>query len=450
MRSLRQRAIVGGLIWAAIALAIGGVALYYIFDAATQRRFDDTLLDRHLQLVSALGNTGGDVELIEDFLTDPAYLRPYSGRYWQISGADTDTVASRSLFDSLLPEPRDPAPEPQFWTGAGPQGTVRGAYSLVELDDGTSWTVMIAESLAALELERQRFRQGLFSTLALIGVLGIAGAILQTSAIVRPLTKLREDVAHRWDREEALDPGDYPSEVAPLVSDINTLLERNRDIVERGRRQAADLAHALKTPSAILRNALDSLERDGTDIGPAKEALDRVDAQLLRSLARIRAANSGGATQALTNLSGSVDRMARLFRSMPSTHSKRFLTETDPDLRIRMDMQDLEEVLGNILENAFQWSRRTVRLTCGNSENETWIAVEDDGPGIPDQDRREALRSGGRLDTSAPGTGLGLAIATDLVQAYGGAIALSGSEDLGGLSVRISIPTRLGLGPVRT
>ena len=115
-----------------------------------------------------------------------------------------------------------------------------------------------------------------------------------------------------------------------------------------------------------------------------------------------------------------------------------------------MDMQDLEEVLGNVLENAFQWSRRTVRLACGNSGSETWIAVEDDGPGIPDQDRREALRSGGRLDTSAPGTGLGLAIATDLVQAYGGAIALRGSEDLGGLSVRISIPTRLGLGPVRT
>ncbi|SPH24233.1 Virulence sensor histidine kinase PhoQ [Defluviimonas aquaemixtae] len=446
MWSLRQRAILGGLIWAGIAIAIGGVALFYFFDTLTQRRFDEALLDRYIQVVSALGNSGGEPELVESFLNDPAYQRPYSGRYWQITGADDTAVASRSLFDSLLPDHSDASAEVQFWTGTGPQSLVRGAYGLVSLEDGADWVVNVAESLSALELERQRIRQSLLTTFALIGALGVAGTILQTSAILRPLNKLREDVAHRWDRDEFLEPRDYPEEVAPLVTDINTLLERNREIVERGRRQAADLAHALKTPSAILRNELNALAECNVDVNNARSALDRVDAQLQRSLARTRAANSGASAQRQTELRTSVERLARLFRSMHDRAAKTLRFEFAPDLRVPMDMQDIEEILGNILENAFHWAKATVQLTAGRTEQEVWIRIEDDGPGIPEVDRREALRSGGRLDTSAPGTGIGLAIVADLAQAYGGAIALDASDTLGGLSVLISIPSAQGLG----
>ena len=445
MRSLRQRAIVGGLIWAAIIVAIGGVALFYFFDALTLRRFDALLFDRYLQVVAALGNSGGELDQIETFLTDPAYSRPYSGRYWQLSDAEGNIAVSRSLFDALLTAPENATPDPKFWNGNGPESPVRGIVSMIGLEDGSTWVVTVADSLQALATDRQQIRQSLLTTFALIGALGVVGAVLQTSAVVRPLNRLREDVSHRWDSGGALNPRDYPDEVSPLVTDINTLLGRNREIVERGRRQAADLAHALKTPSAILRNELEALESENVDTEQARHALDRVDAQLTRSLARIRAANTGATTRSMTSLARSVDRMMRLFRSMPEVREKSISTNVPDDLHIPMDAQDLEESLGNILENAVNWSKSAIRVTAGETEEGMWLMVEDDGPGIPEQDRREALRSGGRLDSSAPGTGLGLAIAADLAQAYGGDIALDTSARLGGLSVRIFVPKRHGL-----
>ena len=445
MRSLRQRAIVGGLIWAAIIVAIGGVALFYFFDALTLRRFDALLFDRYLQVVAALGNSGGELDQIETFLTDPAYSRPYSGRYWQLSDAEGNIAVSRSLFDALLTAPENATPDPKFWNGNGPESPVRGIVSMIGLEDGSTWVVTVADSLQALATDRQQIRQSLLTTFALIGALGVVGAVLQTSAVVRPLNRLREDVSHRWDSGGALNPRDYPDEVSPLVTDINTLLNRNREIVERGRRQAADLAHALKTPSAILRNELEALESANVDTEQARHALDRVDAQLTRSLARIRAANTGATTRSMTSLARSVDRMMRLFRSMPEVREKSISTDVPDDLHIPMDAQDLEESLGNILENAVNWSKSAIRVTAGETEEGMWLMVEDDGPGIPEQDRREALRSGGRLDSSAPGTGLGLAIAADLAQAYGGDIALDTSARLGGLSVRIFVPKRHGL-----
>ena len=445
MRSLRQRAIVGGLIWAAIIVAIGGVALFYFFDALTLRRFDALLFDRYLQVVAALGNSGGELDQIETFLTDPAYSRPYSGRYWQLSDAEGNIAVSRSLFDALLTAPENATPDPKFWNGNGPESPVRGIVSMIGLEDGSTWVVTVADSLQALATDRQQIRQSLLTTFALIGALGVVGAVLQTSAVVRPLNRLREDVSHRWDSGGALNPRDYPDEVSPLVTDINTLLDRNREIVERGRRQAADLAHALKTPSAILRNELEALESANVDTEQARHALDRVDAQLTRSLARIRAANTGATTRSMTSLARSVDRMMRLFRSMPEVREKSISTDVPDDLHIPMDAQDLEESLGNILENAVNWSKSAIRVTAGETEEGMWLMVEDDGPGIPEQDRREALRSGGRLDSSAPGTGLGLAIAADLAQAYGGDVALDTSARLGGLSVRIFVPKRHGL-----
>ena len=443
MRSLRRRAILGGSLWALSCAIIGIFALYSFFDSLTQRRFDQTLVDRHLQIVVALSGSGADEELMDAFINDPAYDRPYSGRYWQAHGPNNLILASRSLFDALFREPEDVSSEKQFWTGSGPDGAVRGVRQRITLENGTSWTVIAAESLAALVAERRAIRQSLLLTFGLVGALGIAGAMLQTLVVVRPLRKLREDVTHRWDNHSDIDPANYPEEVAPLVSDINTLLERNREIVARGRRQAADMAHALKTPSAILRNELESLKLKNVDVTQAQEALNRIDAQLQRSLARIRAANSGaGMRQRNTNLARSVERIASVFRGLPDFRSKRLEMIVPQDITVPMDAQDLEEILGNIIENASQWSKSQVSVASRKAGKFVEILIEDDGPGISETDRREALRSGGRLDTSVPGTGLGLAIAGDLMQAYGGELKLRKSERFGGLCVEIRIPGR--------
>ncbi|HQU68697.1 MAG TPA: HAMP domain-containing sensor histidine kinase [Albidovulum sp.] len=446
MQSLRRRAILGGIVWAGIAILLGGIALYYVLDGQVQRRFDDGLSDRYIQVVAALGNSSGDAELLESYLTDPLYQRPYSGRYWQIRGPDESTIVSRSLFDVLLPVAEPLSTDPETWTVQGPDGPMRGIGGLVRLEDGTNWSVSVAESLASITSERSQIRRSLLTTFALIGVLGIAATVVQTSLVLSPLNRLRQEVTRRWDRGEALEPADYPEEVAPLVSDIRALLDRNREMVERGRRQAADLAHALKTPAAILRNELDALAQSGMDVADAQTALTRVDAQLMRSLARIRAATSGADALVQTDLLNSANRMARLFRTGADGMARQFEIDVPADLRIRMDQQDLEEILGNTVENAFKWSRRTVRLTARPMPDGVELRIDDDGPGIPEESRREALRSGGRLDVSMPGTGLGLAIVSDLVAAYGGTLDLEASDLFGGLRVRIGVPAQFSPG----
>jgi signal transduction histidine kinase len=287
---------------------------------------------------------------------------------------------------------------------------------------------------------RQDTQRNLLLVFSLVGLIGLAGSALIITTVLRPLRKLRADVATRWDKDEKLIPEDYPEEVSPLVCDINDLLHKNRQIVDGARRQAADLAHALKTPSAILRNELQALSDAGVGAHAAVEALDRIDAQLGRSLARMRAANTAELTHSRTDLSNSIDRFSRLFSSMAERDGKLLLADKTDNLWVRMDTQDIEEILGNLLDNALKWSTKTVRMTAARGREGIIISIEDDGPGIPEQSHREALRSGGRLDTSKTGTGLGLAIAIDLLKAYGADLVLDKSRELGGLAARVFLP----------
>lgn len=442
MRSLRTRALLGGSIWAALIVLVGGFALFSFFNSVTYKRFDDGLVNQHLQLIVALGSSGGDPELIADFLPNPAYDRPYSGAYWQAAGPDDIYLTSRSLFDAFLPDPDEPDTARRFWQGEGPVETVRGIHQLVELDDGSEWVVTVAQSLDGLVAEQQRIRQSLFSTLGLIGVLGVGAAVLLATVIMVPLQNLRRDVSHRWDSGAALKPEDYPEEVAPLVVDINTLLNRNRDIVDRARRQAADMAHALKTPSAILRNELEILGMEGAQTAQAQEALARIDAQLMRSLARIRAANTGAGLASMLSLNASVDRLARMFRKLHEREGGELTLDMADEIRVPMDAQDLEEVIGNLVENAFKYGHGKVHVAARLKGETAILTIEDDGPGISEDEREEAMRAGGRLDSGLPGTGLGLAIAADLLAAYGGLMSLGESKRLGGLLIKCELPTR--------
>ncbi len=434
MQSLQRRVILGGLVWALLVTFVGGFALTSIFDGIADRRFNATLSERHTQLVAALSDAQ-NIEDIEIFLNDPAYFRIYSGRYWQVVGENGRQITSRSLFDESLQVNATDA----FWEDQGPTGPLRGYSEVIELEsNGSVWNVAVAESLNALEAERSEMRRNVLLAFGIVGALGIAAAAVLTTFLIAPLRALREDVLHRWDNDKALKPESYPSEVAPLVSDINTLMSRNRDIVDRGRRQAADLAHALKTPSAALRNTLQSSEH-AKQLTDAVDALDRIDAQITRSLARMRASHASESVNLQLDIAKACARMERLFRTLPTTSDKEFQVSCIP-LNVAIDQQDLEEMLGNLLENAFKWSDGKVHLTVVRNRHDAIISVEDDGPGVDPARRNAVLAEGGRLDTSVPGTGLGLSIANDLANAYGGRIELTESQSLGGLSVQIFLP----------
>jgi signal transduction histidine kinase len=454
MLSLRKRAWISGGLSALVAVTIGTVLLYSFLDRKVLERFDRSLTERHTQIVVALSNVPDDPGRLGELIFDPEYQTPFSGRYWQVVGPDGEIYASASLFEATLPLPDGRSNRLTLEDALVPEvEEARIAHQVITLEDGSEWSVSVAESRAGLIAERIETRRSLFLAFALVAGLGLSSVLLQTAAIVRPLDKLRKDVAQRWERDEELTETDYPEEVAPLVGDINSLLQRNRDILGRSRRQAADLAHALKTPSAILRNELTALSENHHDIEKAIDALDRVDAQLGRSLARIRMSNSGDMAFARTDLSHSVDRFTRLFAAMAKREGKQLHAVCEPDLIIRVDAQDIEEVMGNLLDNALKWCRHSIALSARRLPQAIEVIIEDDGPGIPEEDRDEAVQSGGRLDTSKPGTGLGLAIAIDLLRAYDATLELEESQSLGGLAVRIQLPGRLvraaGVEPAR-
>jgi signal transduction histidine kinase len=444
MLSLRTRAWITGGLSALVAISVGTLLLYSFIDRRVSERFDRTLAERHTQIVVALNNVSDDPGRMGELIFDPAYQAPFSGRYWQVTGPDGQVYTSASLLEATLPEPAHPSDLLTVSDVIGPETEqLRVAHQIITLEDGSEWSVSVAEGRSGLIAERRDLRRSLIGAFALVAALGVSTVLLQTSAIVRPLEKLRKDVAARWDRNEELAESEYPEEVAPLVSDINSLLQRNRDIVQSSRRQAADLAHALKTPSAILRNELQALSEKSHDTDRALDALDRMDAQLGRSLARLRLANTGQTTFARTDLSNSVDRLSRLFSAMAKREGKHLTTLCEPELGIRVDAQDIEEVLGNLLDNALKWCRSSISLSVRQVDDGLEIAVEDDGPGIAEADRSEAVRSGKRLDTSKPGTGLGLAIANDLLRSYQAGLELGQSPSLGGLLVRVTLPAAL-------
>ena len=444
MLSLRKRALIGGALTAVIVLAVGTYLLYSLMGTIALSRFDNTLKDRHTQLTIALNDAEGDPVRLSENIFDPAFRTPFSGRYWQIIAPDGRVFTSDSMLSERLDVPSGIVSGALFRDAIEMRSEpVRTVHQSVRLSDGSTWGITVAEARESLTIERAVTRRSLLLAFALLALLVFTGAIAQTTAIMRPIDRLRKDVAGRWELEEGLNPDEYPEEVAPLVTDINDLLERNREIIGGARRQAADLAHALKTPSAILRNELTALAEQGLPVTASVDALDRVDAQLGRSLARMRAANSGASAKASTSLSASISRFNRLFGSMAARDGKALETVCDKGFVVRIDAQDIEEVMGNLLDNALKWCNATVRMTLEPVKGGIMLSIEDDGPGIPEDDRREALSSGGRLDSSKPGTGLGLAIALDLLNAYGAELRLSTSTGLGGLSAEVFIPNKL-------
>jgi len=445
MTSLRRRAIAGGLIWATLAMLVFGVALLRVFDASAVRRFDTALAERHLYIVALLA-AATDPDDLQMALSQPEYRQRASGKYWVVSGEDGAIFKSASLPARYVNQFLQ---NDGFWNSDGPKGQVRGVTETFTFDNGATWRVTVVSSVNDLLFEQGDLRGNFMIAFGFAGLFGILGAVLLTTAVLRPVIRMRQEIMQRWDKGEALDISNYPEEVAPLVEDINALLTRNREIVDRGRRQAADLAHAIKTPSSALRNELEALSRSNAPTAPALEALDRIDAQLGRSLARIRASNAAGVSQGLTDVPASVARLKRLFESMPLTEHATFRAEVPKTLNVPMDRQDLEETLGNLLENAFKWCEDRVALTAWASGETVKIVIEDNGPGISEERRRSALEAGTRLDTATPGTGLGLAIANDLVHAYGGELALGQSPGLSGLMVTLTLPqARKGFAPL--
>lgn len=442
MTSLRARAVTGGILWAVAIIVLGLAGLSSYMASQAQARFLDVLQTRHSQAVVAVTNNSDTTDGLYRAIGDLVYQVPMSGQYWQVETEDGRIYASPSLGEARLPAPVGRSEIAQRREFLGPNDeSLLGIGRWVRVRDGALWHVQVAASLQNFDEEQRNLRSTLLTAFAFVAFMGVLGALTQVAVVLRPLNKLRQDVSGKWEQDGGMKVADYPVEVAPLVNDINTLMERNRDIMRRSRRQAADLAHAIKTPSAIMRNELDMLIMNGHDVHEAVDALDRLDAQLKRSFARMRADGTDSTMVVATPLDVALGRMQRAFNALAQNEGKTFTAIFDPGMRVRMDQSDFEEVMGNLLDNALKWAASEVRLKADlTKDGQIMITIADDGPGIPKEEIAKATQSGQRLDTSKPGTGLGLAIAHDLVHAYGGKILLSKDEALGGLAVHLRLP----------
>lgn len=295
---------------------------------------------------------------------------------------------------------------------------------------------MIASDQRQLEGAVRSFRQALVASLCVLGLGLLIAVFMQIDIGLSPLRKLREAV-------EALKRGNptslnyvWPSELAPLAEDLKSVASRNRQLVDRARSEAQNLAHGLKTPLAVLMNhARENAPFSSVDAQIQLQAMQRY---IERHLARVNAGASSlefrDAVDARRAILRIVETQSQLFPNK-SVRSK-FFAET---LRFPGSDDDLSDIVGNILENAFKWARKNIEIDVFNAPGSLVIHVADDGPGIPEHRVDEVLRRGVRFDDTIPGSGLGLSIADDMIKLYGGQLALDKSR-LGGLLVKIYLP----------
>ncbi len=442
--SLRLRLVAGGIVAILVALGIAGGALVIVFERHVSRTLAQDL-DVHLkQLLANIDVDRQGKLVLRQSPVDPRFADPLSGLYWQVGDDHGQSLRSRSLWDSAMELPADRlAPgETHQHEAMGPEGQrVLVAERAVTLSaDGKPVTVRlaVAEDLARVSDASSAFAKDLSIALVLLGCVLALATWVQVGVGLRPLVALRRGVADiRAARIRRL-PSSVPTEVHPLVEEVNALIDAQESEIERSRGRAADLAHGLKTPLAALAVDASRLrergERDiARDIDAVGEAMGRhVDRELARARVRGRARGGAATSASVKPLVASI--IATLSRT-PEHAQVKFENLVTDDLCVPLDRTDLAEVLGNLIENAARHAAGCVRIT--SDDNRPSLVVEDDGEGIEPTHLSRVIERGTRLDERGGAAGLGLAIVQDVLDAYEWRLELSKSE-LGGLKATIA------------
>ncbi len=436
MRSLRARLILSAGIWIVLVLAVGGAALSYNFQRSADNAFHNRL-EIFLNALIAASDTGPDGELlvVRD-LDDPRFNQVLSGWYWQVSNAQGAIVRSRSLWDAEIEISSNndaTMAEPVVGEQTGPRGRSLHTLERSLWIEGYAQPVwfLIAGDISGLLAERRTFDLIIMLSLFSLGGGVLIALLVQVRFGLSPLRRLTDNLeAIHQRRAKNLDE-DYPAEVLPLIKVTNSVLDENREQIERARRHVGNLVHALKTPLTLLKTQI-SAESD-----PARRAALSEQSDIIANLVEhhlSRAAAAGRSAFAAEHVSV-YDVVAPICGFLSKIYA-------EPQRHVRIDIpatlafvgerQDLEEMAGNLLENAFKWARRDIVVRASVDENEMTLSVTDDGPGMPVGAVDAALKRGQRHDEMTPGHGLGLSIVADLVELYQGALQLENVAE-GGL-----------------
>ncbi len=278
-------------------------------------------------------------------------------------------------------------------------------------------------------------------TLLGFGVAFILAGIWQFRVALVPFGRLREQLSRLQDGSIERIEGVYPTEVQPLVNDLNSLLEHRERIARRALAKAGDLAHGLKTPLAVVAQEAEQLEAAGQRETAAtiSAQVERMRRQVDYQLTQARATSAGNVAAARCSVLASVEGLVRTLEKLYAARALRIEVDVSAADLVRGQREDLDEMLGNLLDNACKWAKSRVAVRSEQDGGMIAVIVDDDGPGLPLSMREQVMRRGVRADEAAPGSGLGLAIVGDLAQLYEGTIALEDSP-LGGLRTRLRLP----------
>ncbi|MXP27349.1 histidine kinase [Porphyrobacter algicida] len=427
--------------WILILLLAGGFALDRTLTRLVEENFDNQLNYMLTAMIaSAEVDDNGDVYFNRP-LGDQRFLEPNSGLYWQISGKGHDDWPSRSLWDRSLKLRTDHLDDKThiYNSNQFADEPLRIAERSVYLPGSkTKWWFVVASSREEVDLQIRRIRSILAWSFAVLGLGLFAMAFVQNWIGLGPLRRVRAAIQDLRTTGANRINEPLPLEVQPLVDEVNALLAHSQLQAEEARTHAGNLAHALKTPLTVLTNAATAQAPDLADtvIRESRTMKRHVD----HHLARARAVGRRAVGHAHTSVCESARAVRRAVeRLYPDT---RFDIAGSDTARVSIERQDLDELLGNLIENAAKYGGGSVFVTidaeAGSKNCVIW--VEDDGHGIPETERERIFDRGARLDTGKPGTGLGLAIVRDVIEIYGGSVSLGESEDLGGLLVKLILP----------
>jgi signal transduction histidine kinase len=446
--SLAARLIAAAAVWTILGLVVGGLVLSDIFSDAEENNFDARLkFDLDGMIAAAEPDPAGGVSLRGRF-TDPRFERIYSGWYWQITPADAhsgEMQISRSLWDKTI-RLTEAGPGMVWGHGEGPDGQhLRIVERRIEFpisetsnpNDTRAYIFLVAGNEAQLESEVARFDAMLFWSFAILG-LGLIGAIfIQVRVGLTPLRRLSRALAQIRDGTERQLVGRYPAEIAPLVSELNSLIAHSAEVVGRARGHVSNLAHFLKTPLTVLSSEAEA--QPGPLAGSVKRQVMTMRRQVDHYLARARAAGALDVLGNRTSVKPVLDDLARVLTRIHAERAIAIDIECPASLAFRGERQDLEEMAGNLIDNACKWAHSHVAVKASRDGTMLKLIVGDDGAGLDAEDRAHVGERGERLDESVPGTGLGLAIVRDIAKLYGGSFEL-GESELGGLEARLSLP----------
>jgi signal transduction histidine kinase len=444
MGSLTRRMIGVTAMWIAALLLIGGFALDRVLSRSIVESFDNQLVFvLNSMIASSEIGPAGEVRFNRQ-PADQRFVEPYSGLYFQISGAGVDTFPSRSLWDRRLRvndshlDLRPHLYDSNEFSAPGHAEPLRIAERDVILPGSkVRWRFQVAQSRETIDDQIHRLRSTLIWSFTALGIGLLILAALQTVYGLWPLRRVRREVASIRSGEKTRIGQDFPTEIRPLTEEINQLLAHSEAQAEEARRHAGNLAHALKTPLTVITNAATAHAPNLADT-VCREALI-MRRQVDHHLARARAIGRRASAQARARVWDSLEAVQRAVDRLYENVTVDIAGNHQADVRV--ERQDLDEMIGNLVENAAKYGGGRVFVTVESRGSTVDVLVEDDGSGIPAADRGSLFTRGARLDTTGkPGTGLGLAIVRDVAEIYGGSVHLEESEDLGGLLARLTLP----------